>query len=346
MRFRYFSSPDSQKDIQLYKKGGGKTYTYKTSPACAPTLQVDATALTEMTYVYNAGPSASQTFTAGGKNMTEGKTITVTAPTNFQLSKDNSVWSNSVSYTVPASGEVSSTIYIHLSAGLNVGSYGGVGQVITVSTNQDAVDNETSGNVSGSVTKAAATMAFTPDVYEATYEGSPVIVNFMLTLNGDGTVAYSRSPAAGSRAVNTDGENTFTALQAGVWTITATHTPGDNYTKAANATATVRVKCVDTYVDFIHNKAVLTYGSGTPVTDGKMEDWGSGYTVPYVADESEATSGSCQTTHFKFVGWVSEDEINIVEGTFKPGYTLIPAGTAGKTASTKTYYAVWAKLED
>ena len=318
----------------------GSPMHYMTSPTCNPMVGITES-LSSFTYVYGAGPSASQSFTVSGSNLTNN--VTVAAPANYEVCLTAAgTYGSSVSIAQVA-GEIDNTmVYIRLKEGLNVGSYNG--GVVTVSST-GAID-ATSAALTGSVTKAAATMAFTPDVYEATYEGSPVIVNFMLTLNGDGTVAYSRSPAAGSRAVNTDGENTFTALQAGIWTITATHTPGDNYTKAANATATVRVKCVDTYVDFIHNKAVLTYGSGTPVTDGKMEDWGSGYTVPYVADESEATSGSCQTTHFKFVGWVSEDEINIVEGTFKPGYTLISAGTAGKTASTKTYYAVWAKLED
>ena len=322
--------------IQWY----GSPMHYMTSPTCNPMVGITES-LSSFTYAYGAGPSASQSFTVSGSNLTNN--VTVAAPANYEVCLTAAgTYSSSVSIPQVAGEIDNTTVYIRLKEGLNVGSYNG--GVITVSST-GAID-ATSAALTGSVTKAAATMAFTPDVYEATYEGSPVIVNFMLTLNGDGTVAYSRSPAAGSRAVNTDGENTFTALQAGIWTITATHTPGDNYTKAANATATVRVKCVDTYVDFIHNKAVLTYGSGTPVTDGKMEDWGSGYTVPYVADESEATSGSCQTTHFKFVGWVSEDEINIVEGTFKPGYTLISAGTAGKTASTKTYYAVWAKLED
>ena len=323
-------------DIQWY----GSPMHYMTSPTCNPMVGITES-LSSFTYAYGAGPSASQSFTVSGSNLTNN--VTVAAPANYEVCLTAAgTYSSSVSIAQVAGEIDNTTVYIRLKEGLNVGSYSG--GVVTVSST--GASDATSAALTGSVTKAAATMAFTPDVYEATYEGSPVIVNFMLTLNGDGTVAYSRSPATGSRPVNTDGENTFTALQAGIWTITATHTPGDNYTKAANATATVRVKCVDTYVDFIHNKAVLTYGSGTPVTDGKMEDWGSGYTVPYVADESEATSGSCQTTHFKFVGWVSEDEINIVEGTFKPGYTLISAGTAGKTASTKTYYAVWAKLED
>ena len=322
--------------IQWY----GSPMHYMTSPTCNPMVGITES-LSSFTYAYGAGPSASQSFTVSGSNLTNN--VTVAAPANYEVCLTAAgTYSSSVSIAQVAGEIDNTTVYIRLKESLNVGSYNG--GVVTVSST--GASDATSAALTGSVTKAAATMAFTPDVYEATYEGSPVIVNFMLTLYGDGTVAYSRSPATGSRAVNTDGENTFTALQAGIWTITATHTPGDNYTKAANATATVRVKCVDTYVDFIHNKAVLTYGSGTPVTDGKMEDWGSGYTVPYVTDESEATSGSCQTTHFKFVGWVSEDEINIVEGTFKPGYTLISAGTAGKTASTKTYYAVWAKLED
>ena len=126
----------------------------------------------------------------------------------------------------------------------------------------------------------------------------------------------------------------------------ASATAGTNYSKPSDASAQIRVKCVDTYKDFIHNKTIKAYGSGTAVTDGKMEDWGSGYTVPYIDDNAEETSGSCQQTHYKFMGWVSEDDINIADGTFKPGYTIVTAGTEEKRSTSKTYYAIWAKLEE
>lgn len=76
----------------------------------------------------------------------------------------------------------------------------------------------------------------------------------------------------------------------------------------------------DTYIDGVHSTADQ-YGDG------------ANYTVPSCSDQSRATSGACDVTHYKFIGWALEnadltDPANIFKG-----------GT--KTATGATYYAVW-----
>ena len=351
----YSTSTDDYEYIAIFADGAaymdqiditwyGAPMKYQTSPTCSPMVGVESNFST-FTYAYNAGPSASQSFTVSGSSL--GADLVVTAPANYEVCKTaDGTYTSTISYT-PSDGAVANTTaYIRLAAGLNVGTYNYAAASGLQVTSTGAKTRTAALN--GSVTKADCAITFTDfnavDHYEATLEyGSRVTVSYNYTYNGDGNFSISRSPATGT----IDKANkTLTVSTAGIWTLNASATAGTNYSKPSDASAQIRVKCVDTYKDFIHNKTIKAYGSGTAVTDGKMEDWGSGYTVPYIDDNAEETSGSCQQTHYKFMGWVSEDDINIADGTFKTGWTLIQAGTESKLATTKTYYAVWAKLEE
>ncbi|MCI6419650.1 MAG: hypothetical protein MR794_05065 [Bacteroidales bacterium] len=351
----YSTSTDDYEYIAIFADGAayldqisltwyGAPMKYQTSPTCSPMVGVESNFST-FTYAYNAGPSASQSFTVSGSSL--GADLVVTAPANYEVCKTaDGTYTSTISYT-PSDGAVANTTaYIRLAAGLNVGTYNYAAASGLQVTSTGAKTRTAALN--GSVTKADCAITFTDfnavDHYEATLEyGSRVTVSYNYTYNGDGNFSISRSPATGT--IN-KANKTLTVSTAGIWTLNASATAGTNYSKPSDASAQIRVKCVDTYKDFIHNKTIKAYGSGTAVTDGKMEDWGSGYTVPYIDDNAEETSGSCQQTHYKFMGWVSEDDINIADGTFKTGWTLIQAGTESKLATTKTYYAVWAKLEE
>lgn len=319
--------------------------TGSTTACTDPAITVSPASLTGLNYIVDAGPSVAQSFTVSGANLNTN--LVVSAPTNYEVCKTaDGTYTSTISYT-PSDGAVANTTaYIRLAAGLNVGTYNYAAASGLQVTSTGAKTRTAALN--GSVTKADCAITFTDfnavDHYEATLEyGSRVTVSYNYTYNGDGNFSISRSPATGT----IDKANkTLTVSTAGIWTLNASATAGTNYSKPSDASAQIRVKCVDTYKDFIHNKTIKAYGSGTAVTDGKMEDWGSGYTVPYIDDNAEETSGSCQQTHYKFMGWVSEDDINIADGTFKTGWTLIQAGTESKLATTKTYYAVWAKLEE
>ena len=76
----------------------------------------------------------------------------------------------------------------------------------------------------------------------------------------------------------------------------------------------------DTFIDGVHNNADQ-YGDG------------ANYAVPSCSDESQAASGACEVTHYKFIGWALEDaDLTDPANIFKGGT---------KTATGATYYAVW-----
>jgi len=78
-----------------------------------PTLTPSTASLTQFANTAAGANSASSSFTLSGVNLSSGN-VTVTAPTNFAVSTDNSTFSSSVSIT-PSSGSVSSTIYVRYS---------------------------------------------------------------------------------------------------------------------------------------------------------------------------------------------------------------------------------------
>ncbi len=75
-------------------------------------------------YTFNAGPSGSQILTVSGSNLSSN--ITITAPTNFQVSiSENSGYASSLSLT-HSGGTVSATpVYVRMVSSLNIGSYSG-----------------------------------------------------------------------------------------------------------------------------------------------------------------------------------------------------------------------------
>lgn len=103
--------------------------------ANAPNITTSLTLLDNLNYVAApgpGGPSASQSFTVSGSNLTGG--VTVTAPTNFQVSLDNSTFSNSLN--LPNSGTTLTgqpvTVWVRAITGLTANTYLGA---ISLTTN-------------------------------------------------------------------------------------------------------------------------------------------------------------------------------------------------------------------
>ncbi|NCB69240.1 MAG: hypothetical protein EOM47_10390 [Bacteroidia bacterium] len=132
--------------LDLFKKSGGSTTTYTTNPNCnAAQVNVSATALSGFTYAQNAGPSAAQSFTVSGLNLTND--ISIAAPTNYEISKTSgSGYATPLTFT-PAEVATAQTVYVRLKSGLNQGAYNN--EVITVTST--GADTKTV-TVSGSVT--------------------------------------------------------------------------------------------------------------------------------------------------------------------------------------------------
>ena len=95
-----------------------------------PELNVSVTELADFRYMVGNGPSASKNFTISGTDLTD--VVTLTAPTNFELSlsPDNGYFNSDE--LSPVNGTLAETmIYVRLKAGLEVGSYSGNATIIS-----------------------------------------------------------------------------------------------------------------------------------------------------------------------------------------------------------------------
>ncbi len=89
-----------------------------------PVLVLDPTVLSGFTYELGEGPSASQSYTLSGSNLSPlSGNITITGSSSFEVSSDNVTFSNS--FSLPYSGGILSpaTLYVRLKADLSPGNY-------------------------------------------------------------------------------------------------------------------------------------------------------------------------------------------------------------------------------
>jgi len=137
-----------QNDVLSDMEKSSSTYSYTLVQS---TLVAVPETLTNFTYDLGFGPSASKTFVLTGTNLRPGMIATVNGTTDYEVSLNNTTFSQSVS--VPeTNGAISTTVYVRLKAGRAVGNYNS--QVINCQT-QNAELSDTvvcSGNVTVNVT--------------------------------------------------------------------------------------------------------------------------------------------------------------------------------------------------
>ena len=111
-----------------------------------PTINVSPNSLTNFEYYLGYGPSETQSFTVSGTSLSD--PITLTAPTNYEISLNSeSGFSNSLSIGLTGGIVPETLIYVRLKAGLNLGSYNS--EIITItSTGASSKTVSCSGTVS------------------------------------------------------------------------------------------------------------------------------------------------------------------------------------------------------
>lgn len=119
------------------------TWTVNVTPSLTTTL----TTLSGFSYTIGSGPSAEQSFTVSGTNLSAD--ITITPPTNYEISTGTGLSftpTNPITLS-PTNGTVDQTvIYVRLKSGLSAGAYNG--EVINItSTGADAKTVTCSGDV-------------------------------------------------------------------------------------------------------------------------------------------------------------------------------------------------------
>lgn len=181
---------------------------------------VSKESITGLDYVYGSGPSAAQSFTVGATNVTG--TLTVTAPTNFEVSKSSgSGYGSSVTLT-PSSGTVSTTtIYVRLAAGKDVGTYGSASTYVTVTGGGILTKNI---SVQGEVTSAGgcddptgtslgATTHATTGLGQQVLNWTGAAANYEIYYNSTGTAPVDQV----SETINGAKTCTLTNLDPGTW---------------------------------------------------------------------------------------------------------------------------------
>lgn len=136
--------------------------------ATGPVVTIDSD-ITGLDYFEGNGPSAEQTFSVSGINLTAD--LIVTAPTNFEISSTSgSGFSSSVTLT-PASGTVASTtLYVRLAAGLTANTYTNVLTATSTGASSETI------NVSGIVSPAAPQFTISG--------GTPAAMNYTFASGG------------------------------------------------------------------------------------------------------------------------------------------------------------------
>jgi hypothetical protein len=94
---------------------------YMVIDPATPVLTVAPLALTGFTYIYNNGPSANQSFTVSGIDLTAD--VVIEAPLHYEISLDASTWTSPINLAPTAGAVAETTVYVRLIAGLAVGTY-------------------------------------------------------------------------------------------------------------------------------------------------------------------------------------------------------------------------------
>jgi trimeric autotransporter adhesin len=96
------------------------------SPVPSPSLTASPTTLSGFTYIEGSGPSSSQSYSLSGTYLTGYPgIITISAPTNYEVSEDNTNYANSITIDYTSAMLSSTLIYVRLKSGLSINTYNG-----------------------------------------------------------------------------------------------------------------------------------------------------------------------------------------------------------------------------
>jgi hypothetical protein len=108
------------------------TLTITDASITGPTLMANPDTLTGFSYYFGSGPSSIKSFSLVGNQLTGFPgNISVSAPSDYEISLDNSTYSAACNITYTSSSLTSTTVFVRLKAGLSAGNYNA--ELITVS---------------------------------------------------------------------------------------------------------------------------------------------------------------------------------------------------------------------
>ena len=189
-----------------------------------PTITTSIASLTGLNYTFNAGPSVAQSFTVAGVNLSAD--ITVTAPTDYEISLSAGAGYTSSTLTLTQTAGVVSTttIYVRLKSGLAAASY-----------NSETVQCTSTGAITQNITcsgtvKVTPTVIVTP-INTYTYNGSPQGPIAATTGGSTGAMTYSYVGVSGT----VYGPSATLPTIVGSYTATASVAADANYNSASSS---------------------------------------------------------------------------------------------------------------
>lgn len=302
-----------------------------TSTSTGPNLSVSPTSILNLDYFTGNGPSEAGTYNLFGSSLSSD--VTITAPTNFEVSTTSSStdYANSliISHTL---GSLNTTVYTRLITGLSANTYMG-----TITHSGGGSSTNPTLNVSGTVadivlpTKLVITsispaiplinsaFSVTIQAQDNAGNGQNVVTstNVSLSLNtGTGVLIGTLTGIipAGSNSVTIAGLSYNTA-ESGI-ILTATRNSGDNLTAGNSASFTVNDSSIKSIISGNWNSTTTWDCNCIPLlTDNVRIKTGHIVTVP-----ASTTDLGCAKLFVE-----SGATLNIQSVTFKMNFTLPPS---------------------
>ncbi|UTN03278.1 cadherin-like beta sandwich domain-containing protein [Flavobacterium bizetiae] len=271
-----------------------KTYTITINRTAPATIVTTGTVLALNT-VYGT-PSASGTFNISGTDMLAG--ILVTAPSGFEVSTDNTTFTNTV--TVGATGIIASTpVYIRLKGNIPAGNY--LGDVALSSAGATTVNFAI---VSSTVNKAALTITAADKTKTYGVANPALTVNYSGFVNGDTATNLTTAASSTTTATIASGVGTYPITPGGAVSpnYTFTYVNGNLDVTAASLTFTADDK-------------IRAYGAANPVFTGTYDGFVNGDT------ESSITTPAIFNTVADATSVVGDYPI-IPGGAVSPNYVI------------------------
>lgn len=270
-----------------------------------PEVLVSATSLSGFNYLFGNGPSAEQSFTTSGTDLTAG--LVITAPTNYEVSTTSgSGFTNSVTLT-PTSGTVANTtIYARLKSGLAVGTYNGT--LTATSTGAPTKQITFSGSVSYSNSSdiiTNTTYVYNSNIVYTTYQ-TATITN---TSNSIGVFQFDIRDGGGA----SDADALGTELNA----ITFNVTNNANIRSAA----------------LFNGNALL---NNAPVIAGNTISFSGLSGSDFTAADNSSTSVTLRVTFKNTVTDNQQLQFTIASATANPSYSVFSVPNAGGASSSVT----------
>ncbi|MDY0202035.1 MAG: X2-like carbohydrate binding domain-containing protein [Tenuifilaceae bacterium] len=212
----------------------------------SPTININSSSISEFSYIYEQGPSDAQQFMVSGFALEDD--ITVTAPSNFEISlASDGVFSDEI-VLENTSGDVEETlVFVRLGSGLSIGNFNG--DINITSTN---AENKTI-SLSGVVTAPKYVVTFSVTDGTNPVQGAVVSV--------EGYDDLTATNAAGETAIELEnGSYPFTANAIGYDEYNSTFSvSNDNLSVAVGLTAVT----YDFVEDFLNSNATASYADNS-----------------------------------------------------------------------------------